>query len=226
MKKNVVFIIAVLFFGCNTDTITNAYYKARVVQYDYNCAICIIEFSDNLAEMIRIIGTSENGLYNAANMNLNDYLIGQEVDLLVREPKTDELKPCITLYPSHSYKNLFVSEVQLSDDLILNSPLKIKNHDCLSNADKKIAICVDSVNNDSRCPTGTVCVWAGDATVRFSMLVNNTKKTFALHTNSTFQTDTIIDNYKIKLSSLTPYPSTASDIKEEDYTAEILVKEL
>ena len=104
-----------------------------------------------------------------------------------------------------------------------NDPIIIHVDSCFDNADNGISVCLVSVTEDSRCPTGLVCVWAGDAVANFTIKTKNELNSFQLHTNNSFQTDTLLHGYRIILLSISSYPSTDSQIDQKDYSAEILV---
>jgi hypothetical protein len=72
---------------------------------------------------------------------------------------------------------------------------------------------------DSRCPTGTTCIWAGNAKVKIEVRGGRGgRKTFEL--NSTTQ-PTVVNyaGYDIKLMSLTPKPATNIRIDPNKYLA-------
>jgi hypothetical protein len=78
------------------------------------------------------------------------------------------------------------------------------------------------VENDSRCPTDVVCVWAGDAVANFSVELNCECRAAAfllpLHTNLEPRSGTAY-GYRVELKELLPYPNSASAIKPEAYSA-------
>lgn len=87
--------------------------------------------------------------------------------------------------------------------------------------DLKIAFL--EVTEDSRCPEGTTCVWAGNARVR--MLVQNSQDQcaeFALNTNLV-PGEFDFGDYKIRLQRLSPYPSIHAELKPTSYTAELFI---
>jgi hypothetical protein len=71
-----------------------------------------------------------------------------------------------------------------------------------------VKICYDSLVEDSRCPIGGVCVWAGRARAKFSFHLNNQKHSIALTTSGAeyYRVDTVIGNYLIELIDIAPYP--------------------
>ena len=60
--------------------------------------------------------------------------------------------------------------------------------------------------NDSRCPIGAICVWAGYASVDFYLTTKKRKYDFTLPTPYTFKNDTVIEGIKYELIDVLPYP--------------------
>ena len=111
----------------------------------------------------------------------------------------------------------------ISAPLVLNKPIELRYGEISKNADYNISIVLDSVLNDSRCPIGMECIWAGNAEVRFIYSSANSTQPFVLNTLTSFPTDTLIEGYRIKLNTLTPYPEAGLVIKQVDYKAEIQI---
>ena len=63
--------------------------------------------------------------------------------------------------------------------------------------------------NDSRCPIGAVCVWAGNASVEFQLTTKKEKYEFTLDTYNSpiFKNDTVIEGIKYQLIDVLPYPN-------------------
>ncbi|WP_142531680.1 hypothetical protein [Saccharicrinis carchari] len=96
--------------------------------------------------------------------------------------------------------------------------------------DKVNGFCLQmlSVPADSRCPEGAECVWAGDAHVVFDMVFDNKggRQHFTLHTNAAFATDTLINNIRLTLIELLPYPVLNQTIKPKDYIVKVVVEKI
>jgi hypothetical protein len=108
----------------------------------------------------------------------------------------------------------------------LNDTLQLAINKSAINNDNQLTISIDSVLNDSRCPSDVVCIWEGNAAVRF-LFANNGKETkFVLNTHGgdNFRSDTIIDKYSIQLVNLKPYPISTKVISNDEYVAELLIK--
>jgi hypothetical protein len=108
-----------------------------------------------------------------------------------------------------------------NNSFIFNQTFGIKYGESKNNTYSGIIIKLDSVLNDSRCPSDGICVWAGNAEVRFIYSTSKEQVSFVLNTLSSFRTDTLINGYRIKLIALTPYPKIAGSIKQSDYKADI-----
>lgn len=72
-----------------------------------------------------------------------------------------------------------------------------------------VKICFDSLLEDSRCPRGVQCFWAGTAIGKFSFIVNNNEQKIILSTLNLPPlppSDTILMGYKIEFRDLLPHP--------------------
>jgi len=90
-------------------------------------------------------------------------------------------------------------------------------------AKNKLTIKFVSLVEDSRCPTDTNCIWAGNA--KITIKVSNGKsaaKAFQINTNLKPQTVSFA-GYEIKLTDLNPHPATNIRINRNGYTATFVV---
>ena len=227
MKKIIFFTTVFSFlFACEKSTLKSSTdYTARIVGFDLNCSTCILEFPDDYLQVKEEIGTSPGNYYQAINMNRDNFKIGQMLRVKIRKSETDELKPCITFNPTYDYKNVFITDYETFNNLTFNDTIDLSFRDCLTDPENQMYICLDSVLNDSRCPTGVYCIWEGNAEVRLKFEKQNDKPVlFNLNTNMRFPTDTIVGGYKFTLIGLSPHPSIENKILQKDYKAEIVVK--
>jgi len=104
----------------------------------------------------------------------------------------------------------------------LNKPFELKIGESVSLEMGKVNFTFESVPADSRCPTGAICRWAGDATVviKFSEEFRD-----SLHTN-VGQSGLVVDAYNINLISLSPYPKASEQINEAAYIAKFEVNKV
>jgi hypothetical protein len=87
-----------------------------------------------------------------------------------------------------------------------------------------VTVTFDEVIEDSRCPTGVTCIWAGDAVVKISIKAANGKPgAYTLHTNSP-ERQAEHDGYRVELMTVTPYPKGDAPIRREDYRITLLVE--
>jgi hypothetical protein len=229
MKKLLLLSVLILVLpSCERGNFeADSYLVARIVGFDLNCSTCTLEFPDDSLNVRKEIGKSPENKYQSVNLNRGNYQTGQLLKVKIRKPDTDELAPCIDLYPSYNYKSVFVSEYEDFDNLVLNDTITLSTNDCLNDVGNHFYICLESVPNDSRCPTGVYCFWEGNATARFRyQSYNSNPVIFSLNTHKAFGSDTIIDKLKFTLIGLTPYPNAQHLIKPTDYTAKILIDKI
>ena len=80
-----------------------------------------------------------------------------------------------------------------------------------------------SVIEDSRCPEGVNCIWAGVAKIKIQLRkAGKPAKEFELNTNQTDKTITF-EGHEIKLAALTPYPKSGTAIKAASYSATLTI---
>ena len=107
----------------------------------------------------------------------------------------------------------------ISETKILINKQKIVTKD-------KLAIKFVSLIEDSRCPTDTNCVWAGNAKIQVKISKGKSAaKTFEINTNLDPQTVSFA-GYDIKLVNLTPQPASNVRINRNGYTATFSVSQL
>jgi len=94
-------------------------------------------------------------------------------------------------------------------------------------ADQKLKIKFVSVPEDSRCPTGVNCIWAGNARVVLQVSRTTGKPVkLELNTNSREATDGAEGGcglYRIKLVEVAPYPVEGQTIAPPSYAVTLVV---
>jgi len=118
------------------------------------------------------------------------------------------------------------TDLNLISTLPLNDTIEIANFDTKYNFENNLALRMDSVLNDSRCPSNVVCVWEGNAEVRFLLTVDSIQTDFVLNTHggNNFNSDTVLGGYSIKLLNLSPYPEDPGEILQVEYHSEVMVQ--
>ncbi len=87
----------------------------------------------------------------------------------------------------------------------------------------KFVLQLDSITEESRCPLGGECIWAGNARAKFNLTEAGNNHQFTLNTNTAFGSDTIIGEIRYKLINLLPYPSVNNTFQYSSYYAVIAV---
>ena len=114
--------------------------------------------------------------------------------------------------------DLTSNEFKLNDTFDLNARIIYHNNE------NGISIYLDSVLYDSRCPLGFLCLWEGNAKIRFKFISNHNSNDLILNTYSQFRTDTVVNGYMISLVSLAPIPKSGVKTEQKDYIATMLIK--
>ena len=104
----------------------------------------------------------------------------------------------------------------------LGRPFEIKAAETV--AIQGLRITFEGVSEDSRCPTGVQCVWAGDAAATLTLeKPPAAAEQRTLHTNGRFEQQTALDNFVIRLEDVRPYPREGVAIAPGDYRAALVV---
>lgn len=82
-----------------------------------------------------------------------------------------------------------------------------------------------SVEEDSRCPEGVQCIWAGNAKIKISVSGLYETKTFELNTNMAPQSVTM-DCWAIEIESLLPAKNAEKATDQKDYVAKLKITRL
>lgn len=86
----------------------------------------------------------------------------------------------------------------------------------------EISVSFDAVTEDSRCPSGVQCVWAGNAGIRLTL--ESADRTQVSILNSTLDPKQVsFAGYAVGYRDLTPYPAAAEPHGPDAYVATIAV---
>ena len=144
-------------------------------------------------------------------------------------------KPCQLLNGTMKSLLIIISAIALMANSCSKSDIELKEgileiylNQCAKGniGGTDLILCMDSIIEDSRCPTDVVCVWEGRGVVKFSLTENNQTYPFALSTKAlpnSYQKDTVLQGYKIELLALHPYPEKGSSIPDRKRKAEIRI---
>ncbi len=105
------------------------------------------------------------------------------------------------------------------------NPMKLKPSEekKVENSDVKIKFI--SVIEDSRCPEGANCIWAGNAKIKIEVSCNNHKEEFEINTNVGAK-GAAFDGYAINLTDLSPVPKQGETTDKNSYIATFEVSRL
>lgn len=82
---------------------------------------------------------------------------------------------------------------------------------------------------DSRCPQGTTCIWAGMAKVFFTITDKGVSRDASVDFESKPIKTTVElggTKYEVEVSEVLPYPKNISEINQKDYKVSVTVKKL
>ena len=113
-----------------------------------------------------------------------------------------------------------------SEKKTLNREIKLRAGQTVVVKEAGLKITFERVVEDSRCPEGVKCVWAGNGKV--ALKISPTKKA-----QSSVQLNTTLDpqqqtflGYDIKLVHLNPYPKMNVKINPRDYVLTLLITKI
>ena len=87
-----------------------------------------------------------------------------------------------------------------------------------------LRITFEGISEDSRCPTGVQCAWAGDAAAAFRLeKPPDAALTRTLHTNGRFERQTDCGDFVVRLEDVKPYPKDGATVAPGDYRATLVV---
>ncbi|MDX6695772.1 MAG: hypothetical protein QOF02_3375 [Blastocatellia bacterium] len=86
-----------------------------------------------------------------------------------------------------------------------------------------LTISFSTVAEDSRCPKGVDCIWAGNGRVVVQVSKGHRKAAAVELNTGIAPKEQRFQDYEIKLVSLNPYPQKDVNVKRSDYTATFIV---
>ena len=89
----------------------------------------------------------------------------------------------------------------------------------------KLKIKFISVTEDSRCPEGVNCIWAGNAKVKVEVIGARSTQIFEFNTNAGPKGNQL-EGWAITIDSLTPYPKSGVTLDPKKYSAKFTITRL
>jgi hypothetical protein len=109
------------------------------------------------------------------------------------------------------------------DEALLNREFSLKVGREAVVRNEQIKVGFSSVLEDSRCPEGVECIWAGNARIAIKISgANNDPIHIELNTNIEPRRASFL-RYEIKVVGLSPYPKSNSNIDKKEYTARLII---
>ncbi|MBI2675212.1 MAG: hypothetical protein HYX24_02040 [Candidatus Aenigmarchaeota archaeon] len=125
------------------------------------------------------------------------------------------LSGCIQSVPEKMEKEAFLGE-----------PFRLKISEAALIKSENLTIEFTNVTEDSRCPSGSACIWAGQVTA----VARVSKEGRALGNYSltrmpgaSLPAAIAFDRYSISLTAIDPYPETSRKIEKAEYVATFVV---
>ena len=107
--------------------------------------------------------------------------------------------------------------------VLLGEEFELRPGQAVVVTDEDLQITFEGIANDSRCPTGVVCIWEGDATARLRVRLGGSESEMELHTNPSSAQRATVGGYQVALLRVAPYPTAGQSIPAGDYRATLEV---
>ena len=122
---------------------------------------------------------------------------------------------------------LFTPSTKLGQRIIkLNQEFTLKVGQSASSSDSGLRITFASVKEESRCPKGVTCVWAGNAQILIEVSKDDgASAALQLNTNVNPKSGRY-SGYELSLEKLDPYPTANEQLKPSDYEATLILRKL
>ncbi|HSR53973.1 MAG TPA: hypothetical protein VLV83_24355 [Acidobacteriota bacterium] len=108
----------------------------------------------------------------------------------------------------------------------LGKEFQLPIHRVVAIVDEDLSLTFEEVLEDSRCPEGVDCVWAGQAVIRLMAEEGGEARSLQLklRAGSPETAGTRVGAYLLQFIQLAPYPQADQKIPPTDYLATLLVK--
>jgi hypothetical protein len=111
-RLSIALIIFLFAFSCSRDKYDSldSYVVGEIVNFDLNCSTCILKFPNDSLTIKHELGKSRDNYYQTINLMKDTFEINQKVLVKLRKVEENELRACITLYPSYDYVKIYITE--------------------------------------------------------------------------------------------------------------------
>lgn len=88
----------------------DSYFVGEIVGFELNCSTCILKFPNDSLSIKHEFGASRDNFYQTINLMKDTFKINQQVLVKLRKPEYNEIRACITLYPSYGYISVYITD--------------------------------------------------------------------------------------------------------------------
>lgn len=108
-------------------------------------------------------------------------------------------------------------------DARLNQEFDVRVGERVTIKKEGLKITLVKIEEDSRCPEGVQCIWAGNGKVLLKLSKGRSRPT-SMRLNTGIDPDSAAYGaYDVKLTNLRPYPKKDVEIKKNEYIATLIV---
>jgi hypothetical protein len=121
---------------------------------------------------------------------------------------------------------IFVSsncERYKSDRFVNNTPFTVRTNESIEISDN-LNFIIEKVS-DSRCPTGVICIWAGNVVLSFKIIQNTSQVDTMICDSYCHNNPFNLTGYTWEILEVTPYPDIRKNIRQSDYKIKMLIKQ-
>jgi hypothetical protein len=108
----------------------------------------------------------------------------------------------------------FIQSAPADAGIGLGEEFNIKNGQEVVLQEEKLRIMFRSVPQDSRCPTGVVCGWAGNGEVLLEVVRKNKRRVVTKLNTLLEPKEIVYKGFKLRLVALNPYPKVNEPIDQ------------
>ena len=110
-----------------------------------------------------------------------------------------------------------------TQEAALDQEFELKFGQQVSIKEEGLKISFSNIAEDSRCPTGVQCIWAGNARVVLKLNKARRRSTVMSLNTGVEPKQKSYGGYEVKLVELNPYPKEGAPIRKRNYVAKLVV---
>jgi hypothetical protein len=98
----------------------------------------------------------------------------------------------------------------------LNQQIRLSGGQTAVISSEGLTIKFEEVTNDSRCPTGVTCIWAGEAKCQTTITLNGASSPLVLTVTGSSDSPTVFEGFTFT-ANVEPYPQAEKTIDKQSY---------